>query len=572
MRRITRWVWLGVVCATAVASAAPASARELWVVEEDTEQVTVVDTATNSVIGEPIPVGEEARSIAFSPDGATAYVANRGDHTVSVINTTTKTAGVPFDLEDFVPNAVAISPHGARLYAAGLGGLIALDPSTGAPLGKPWSLVHPAPPEPADLAVTPDGTYAYAAMDRNDASVAEFDLHSFSGQEVGNRPHLDCTCDMRAIAVTPDGSRVLVGGDANGIINTATHALTALTTPGSGTADLAISPDGASAYAVGSREALWRYGLPSGAFDGSAVSPAEYSLSVAFNPAGDRVFLGGYFPDNDLYILDKATHAPIGDPIELEGTPVAMATTPDQPPVADLSASPAGGDPGVTVSFDAGDSEDPDGAISRYDWSFGDGAVAFDAGPKLDHTYSTAGSFQASVTVTDDERCSTKLVYTGRSAYCNGGPVARATTPIMVGRPPAGSSDRPPAESPGGPQPDTRAPILRLIGGSRQAPGRTVAVKLSCDEACTATATGKVTVVRSGPHGRHAATRFALGSAKASLLAGSPKTLRLSVPKAASTQLGRAGARGAAKVRIVAIDAAGNVATAVGDITVRRKG
>jgi YVTN family beta-propeller protein len=51
--------------------------------------VWVIDTATNMVIGSPVPVGSSPSGIAITPDGTKVYVVNGGDNTVSVIDTAT---------------------------------------------------------------------------------------------------------------------------------------------------------------------------------------------------------------------------------------------------------------------------------------------------------------------------------------------------------------------------------------------------------------------------------------------------------------------------------------------------
>ena len=68
------------------------------------------------------------------------------------------------------------------------------------------------------------------------------------------------------------------------------------------------------------------------------------------------------------------------------------------PPVAD-----AGGDreavAGQVVTFDGSASCDPDGAILSYRWDFGDGRTA--DGMVVDHVYRTAGTYRATLEVTD---------------------------------------------------------------------------------------------------------------------------------------------------------------------------
>ena len=59
------------------------------------------------------------------------------------------------------------------------------------------------------------------------------------------------------------------------------------------------------------------------------------------------------------------------------------------------------GPPPLEVSFDASDSSDPDGVVSSYEWTFGDGDSA--SGVSTTHTYVTPGAYIASLTITDDD-------------------------------------------------------------------------------------------------------------------------------------------------------------------------
>jgi len=60
----------------------------------------------------------------------------------------------------------------------------------------------------------------------------------------------------------------------------------------------------------------------------------------------------------------------------------------------------------MTVSFDASSSVD-DGSIASYSWIFGDGASG--TGVTISHTYAAAGSFNAALTVTDNEGASSTV-------------------------------------------------------------------------------------------------------------------------------------------------------------------
>jgi PKD repeat protein len=94
---------------------------------------------------------------------------------------------------------------------------------------------------------------------------------------------------------------------------------------------------------------------------------------------------------------------------ELNGTP--SGTTPEWNtqnfrltllacPVASFTHSPTSPTSGSPVTFDGSASTDPSGAtITSYSWKFGDGATA--TGATTSHTYSAAGSYRVTLTVTD---------------------------------------------------------------------------------------------------------------------------------------------------------------------------
>ncbi|WP_164734575.1 PKD domain-containing protein [Microbacterium lemovicicum] len=69
----------------------------------------------------------------------------------------------------------------------------------------------------------------------------------------------------------------------------------------------------------------------------------------------------------------------------------------NQPPVASFVTSGSA----MTVDFDGTASSDLDGPIASYSWNFGDGTTG--AGATVSHTYAIAGTFQATLTVTDGQ-------------------------------------------------------------------------------------------------------------------------------------------------------------------------
>jgi PKD domain len=78
-----------------------------------------------------------------------------------------------------------------------------------------------------------------------------------------------------------------------------------------------------------------------------------------------------------------------------------------QPPYAVINGSPTAGAPPLTVAFDGSGSTDPDGTTLLYSWDLnGDGTFGDAMVPKPTYTYGVAGSYRASLRVTDADSLS----------------------------------------------------------------------------------------------------------------------------------------------------------------------
>ena len=77
MRRGLALSVAGTAALAALTQPLPASARQVLLTEPATtvNQVVVVDTQTNQIVGSPIPVGTNPHGVAITPDGQRAYVA-----------------------------------------------------------------------------------------------------------------------------------------------------------------------------------------------------------------------------------------------------------------------------------------------------------------------------------------------------------------------------------------------------------------------------------------------------------------------------------------------------------------
>jgi hypothetical protein len=117
--------------------------------------------------------------------------------------------------------------------------------------------------------------------------------------------------------------------------------------------------------------------------------------------------------------------------------------------------------------------------------------------------------------------------------------------------------------------PDITDPVLVLSGKKAQKFGKSVSVRVACpDEACTARATGRVSVP-----GPSAARRFKLRGATATVLSGGTATLKLKLPRAATAAIKLALGRKAkvtAQLTVSVLDAAGNRTTKRRKIALQR--
>ncbi len=152
--------------------------------------------------------------------------------------------------------------------------------------------------------------------------------------------------------------------------------------PSAGWQDASLSPGGRIAMIVdGAGNARMRVFDDSGRDVTPSVAGADGIHDVVHVTANER----GLF-----YLTARAST------IEY----VRIGRYPNVPPRAAFSTTPTPAAAQATVRFDGSASSDPDGHVTAWAWTFGDGATA--TGITATHVYADFGSYPAALTVTDD--------------------------------------------------------------------------------------------------------------------------------------------------------------------------
>ena len=462
MRRIAASIAISLL-GTLVAAGA-ASASSLYVVNLNDGSVSeygvAADGALSPLSPAVVPAGPgHSVGIAITPDGRSAYVANLGG-SVSQYEvgpggalTPKSPASVPTP-----PGAegLAISPDGRSVYVGDSGSNVVsqFDIGPGGTLVPKAPATVPNAGHPDDVAVSPDGKSVYVGDEGNEM-VSQYDVGAGGVLTPKSPATVPAGEEPEGVAVSPDGKSLYVTNYESGDVSQfdigpgglLAPKSPATVTAGENPTGIGISPDGASAYVANDTDNfVSQYDVgPGGSLTPKApptVPSGENSDWIAVSPSGRSVYAsvfgtgtseGGvseYDAGAGGALLPKSpAFLPAGN------GPIGMAIAPDLPPAASLGVPAGRARPGVPIALNASASSDPDGSIARYDWSFGDGQSAPNGGAAARHAYAKPGRYQATVTVTDNEGCSTALLFTGQTAFCSGSASAGQAQSVNVAYP-----------------------------------------------------------------------------------------------------------------------------------------
>jgi DNA-binding beta-propeller fold protein YncE len=358
--------------------------------------------------------GSEPAGMATSPNGQFLYIANEGSNNVSVysIGAEGKLAKVNCEASCMTgekPFAIAVATNSQFLYTTNLesntvsafkigerGGLSPIE-CAGCQTGD----------APTGIAVSPNGQFLYVA-NRSSNTISPFRIEATGALSPIEcvEEHCKTESEPTGIAISPAGEFLYATNAESNTVSTfqigtegqlsRVECTTGTCETGSDPVGVAVSPNGQFLYTAN--------------VESSTISPFSIGLSGIPSP---------------LECIEAGCSTGSGRSFD------ALAITPDPGPTAAFSDTLAPS--GSASSFNASASTAPsEESVARYDWNFGDGTTAQNAGPTPSHVYSAPGTYTVTLTVTDNLGCSDVPIFTGQTASCGGLSAAQKSQQIVV--------------------------------------------------------------------------------------------------------------------------------------------
>jgi DNA-binding beta-propeller fold protein YncE len=289
------------------------------------------DVAPGFTITGEINAGRPVTGMAVSPDGAMLMLTHYGDDSVSLIDTAN--GAVALTVVD-VEESFAVAMTGDRAYVSSVSAehdaVLAFDTASQEIVAE-----YPLAFNVTDLAISPNGRHLYAGRtDVDGADVALLDTKT--GKQDSVRIAGTAGTTTGCVRVSPEGRRLFVA--ANGsttahlvVVDAVRKRVLDTVEIGSPIRDIALSPDGATAYVA---SAGTDFGTVLDIIDTrtSAIT-ATYKIGdeagllaqLTLSRDGQRAYLVG---DQSVTVLSTATQDVIGG-IAVDGDPSCVIESPD---------------------------------------------------------------------------------------------------------------------------------------------------------------------------------------------------------------------------------------------------
>lgn len=308
---------------TAAAPAADDGGPYVYVTNEDGNDVTVIDSRTDSVVRTLEP-GRRPRGVRLSPDGTHLIVAvsgspkggpgvdesklpppDRSKDGIAILDLATGAVQRLPGGHD--PESFDITPDGKTIYVSNedAGTATVLDVASGNVVGTVT-----VGEEPEGVSTRPDGKEVWVTSEGK-GTVSAIDVGTnevVATIRVGRRP--------RSVAFTPDGAKAYVPAEFGGtvtVVDANTHqVLKTIKIPGTNPRPMgsAMAPDGKRVYITNGRGGTVSV-IDTGADSVIATFPVgQRPWGIAITPDGKKLYTANG-PSNDVSVIDAATNTVI---------------------------------------------------------------------------------------------------------------------------------------------------------------------------------------------------------------------------------------------------------------------
>lgn len=322
-----------------------------YVVNRDDNQVSVVDLATQRTVNS-IPAGMGMpQEIAISPDGCLAYLSSIWSATVAVLDLGKHQllAGIPLN---HVSNGVVFSPSGSLAYVdtntPGGGAIAVIDTAT-------HQIMRTFPVSPQNtrgMAIHPDGSRLYSLEQQHE---------NYAGKVAVIDPANGMVLQRIAVGMDPSDIKLHAAGalayvvnrESNhshgslSVIDTRSETVVATVPVGKHPGRVAFHPSGTQAYVTNSGDGTVSV-IDTASHAVVGLIPVDQAPQhVVFHPAGTHAYVSS--PEaNTLSVIDTATQQLQGS-VTVGSAPWGVALAAD-PRVAALKPSTSGMEAGSVVA------------------------------------------------------------------------------------------------------------------------------------------------------------------------------------------------------------------------------